>query len=400
MPSSETQTVTAEMADAYSAWLAGFRQRALGADVAVKTFDGALAGVQPDLGVVHLAKNQAEHTRTTEDYVSRAVSEERLSNGRKKLEELSSLLGNLEARYGVPRTVLVAIWGLESRYGADPGTRSVLRSLASLAAFDARRARFWEKQLLAALRIVEAGDIAADAMTGSWAGAMGHTQFIPTTFEAYAVDHDGDGKRDIWSNEADALASAADYLKRSGWARGLPWGWEVTLPAGFDYAGSGLARRQPMEAWKAAGVRLAGGRNLPDAAGEISLIVPQGAPGPAFLVTRNFRAVLRYNNAVPYALAVSHLADRLGGGGPLAGDWPDVVPLTRAQRLDLQRRLVALGYDTGGIDGILGTKSVQAIRSEQRARGLPEDGFADAALFKRLQTERIDMTNRSGDNTQ
>ncbi len=344
--------------------------------------------LSPDLDVIRLSQNQPEHTRTMGDYINALVSDERIAAGRVALETHTELLQELEKKYGVPRTILVAIWGLESRYGAGMGTRSVIRSLATLATFDKRRAHFWKRQLIAALRMAQRGDIAPENMMGSWAGAMGHTQFIPTTFEAFGEDFDGDGKRDIWSSLPDALASTANYLRESGWkavpAGVSPWGYEVTVPKDFDYVAVGLSTRKPGAEWQALGIRCPRGGTIP-AGVAFSLIVPQGADGPAFLVTENFPAILRYNNARSYALAVAHLADRITGGTAFAQAWPDVKPLTRSQRKILQEFLVVRGYDTGGIDGILGNKSAIAIRAEQRKRGGPADGFADQTLLKMLQ---------------
>jgi len=372
----------------FRSWLADFRTRAAFGGVSSALLIRAFDDLTPDLDVMRLLRNQPEHSRTTGSYITSIVSDERIRMGRDKLVRHGKLLARIEERYGVPRAVLVAIWGIESQYGVAPGTRPVIRSLATLAAFNIRRTAFWDAQLVAALRIVERGDSPLESMTGSWAGAMGHMQFIPTTFEAFAVDFDGDGKRDIWRSLDDALASAAHYLEKSGWESDregkVSWGWEVALPARFDYALASRAIQKSSAEWTAAGLRRADGRALPED-GVLSLVVPQSARGPAFLVTKNFRVILRYNNATSYALAVLHLADRLAGAGPISKAWPEVTPLTRTQREALQELLAARGHDTGGIDGILGTLSVKAIRAEQRRIGVPEDGFADLALLQRLQ---------------
>jgi membrane-bound lytic murein transglycosylase B len=268
------------------------------------------------------------------------------------------------------------------------GETSVIRSLATLAAEDRRRAAFWYGEFLAALRIIERADIEPERMSGSWAGAMGHTQFMPSTYIAHAVDFDRDGRRDIWRSAADALASAASYLRASGWRPGEPWGFEVILPDGFDFALSAPEQAQTSAAWERLGLKRPGGVDWPQIGIDLQLVLPAGAHGPAFLVTGNFGALLSYNPAVAYALAVGHLADRIAGGPPIIGAWPaDGRALGRAEREEMQRRLAQRGLDTGGTDGIIGDRSRAAIRTYQRWRQLPEDGHPSLDLLERLRQD-------------
>lgn len=367
---------------AFDAWVAGFRARALARGVSAATYDSAMRGVGFIPGVVERDRNQTEFTRSTEDYLAIAASDERVSKGRAALARHGATLARIEARYGVEARVVTAVWGMESYYGERRGSVPVLSALATLA-HDGRRGAFFEGQLVAALKIVQAGDITPARMTGSWAGAMGHTQFIPTSYLAYAVDFTGDGRRDIWSDDpTDALASAAAYLSRSGWRTGLPWGMEVILPAGFSAGLLGRGKGRGAEDWQGLGVRSASGLALQ--AG--SIIAPGGVGGAAFLLTQNFNVILRYNNAENYALGVGHLSDRLGGGGPVRGAFPpDASGLSRADRQEIQRRLTALGFDTQGSDGVVGTNTRTAIERFEAARGLPVTGLATAALLARLR---------------
>jgi membrane-bound lytic murein transglycosylase B len=338
------------------------------------------AGYLPE--VVEKDRNQTEFTRTTEDYLNIAMSDERLAMGRQKYAALSGVLSAIESRYGVEPHVVTAFWGMESFYGTRQGNVPVVSALATLA-FDGRRGAFFEGQLTAALRILQAGDIAPERMTGSWAGAMGHTQFIPTSFLEYAVDFTGDGHRDIWSDDpSDALASTANYMRRAGWVQGLPWGMEVILPAGFDAGLLGRGKGRSAAEWSALGVRAAQGGGLQ--AG--SIIAPMGLGSPAFLLTQNFNAILRYNNAENYALGIGTLSDRLRGGGPLVGSFgPDKTGMTKADRQELQQRLTAAGYDTGGSDGVIGAKTKAAIGAFQAARGLAVTGEPSLQLLALLR---------------
>ena len=366
-------------------WIAGFRPRALAAGIAPATLERALQGLRYNSAVIEKDRNQAEFTRTIWDYLDSAVSDLRVENGKAALAQHRRTLDRLEATYGVPAEVITAVWGLESSYGANRGDIPVIEALATLA-HDGRRGAFFEAQLIDALRILQSGDVAPDAFTGSWAGAMGHTQFIPSSYQSFAVDFDGDGRRDIWSDDpTDALASTAAYLAKSGWQTGLPWGIEVTLPPGFDYGLSGKGLPSPIAEWAALGVRTAEGGALPDI-GSAELLLPAGARGAAFLITANFRAIERYNTADAYVIAVGHLSDRLAGLPRIRADWPrEDRALTGEERRELQQRLTAAGFDTKGVDGKIGPNTLAALRAFQRSIGLVPDGYASLDILKRLR---------------
>jgi membrane-bound lytic murein transglycosylase B len=365
----------------YDAWVASFRARADARGITPGILHAAFrdAGFLPD--VIDRDRNQTEFSRTLEDYLAIAGSDERVTLGRAMYRQYSGALNAIENRYGVEPHVVAAVWGLESFFGTRRGDVPVISALSTLA-YEGRREQFFESQLMAALRILQNGDIPADRMTGSWAGAMGHTQFIPTSYLAYAVDFTGDGRRDIWSDDpTDALASTANYLAKSGWTRNLPWGAEVRLPPDFDAKLLGRGKGKSAAAWAGMGVRAVSG-NL--AAG--SIIAPAGLSGPAFLLTSNFNVILRYNNAENYALGIGTLADRLNGGGPLsAGFGPDATGMTIADRQDLQRRLTAAGFDTQGSDGVIGAKTRAAISAYQASVGLPVDGEPSLEILRRLR---------------
>lgn len=369
----------------FEAWLADFKAYARAQGIAPATIERAFAGVEPLPQVIEADRNQPEFQRPIWAYLDSAASDSRISRGRAHLAERGPLLDTVAAQYGVPPEILVAIWGLESDYGNNYGNTRVIDALATLA-WQGERADYAQEQLLTVLRILERGDIAPEQMIGSWAGAMGQTQFIPTTFADYAVDQDGDGRRDLWTGMADVFGSTANYLAASGWQPGLPWGVEVRLPADFDYGVTELSERKPVAEWRALGVVPAGGALPPDQV-EASVIAPAGHRGPAFLVTENFRTIMDYNNATSYALAVAHLADRLRGGEPIAASWPrDDQPLSRDDRMELQRLLAARGYDPGGVDGVIGRNTRAAIRSFQREIGRPADGYPTVELLERLRS--------------
>ena len=334
---------------AYDAWVASFRGRAAAQGISQSTLSAAFQGTGYLPGVVTRDRNQTEFSRTLEDYLSIAASEERVQKGRAAFSRHRGTLNAIADRYGVEAEIITAIWGLESFYGERRGDVPVISATSTLA-FDGRRGRFFEQQLVAALRIVQNGDVPASRMTGSWAGAMGHTQFIPTSYLQFAVDFTGDGRRDIWSDDpSDALASAAAYLQRNGWTRGLRWGGEV---------GSGVPSG--------------------------TVIQPQPG-GPRFDTTSNFRVIKRYNNSDAYAIGVGHLADRIGGAGPLRGSFPpDANGLTKADRITLQQRLTAGGFDTQGADGVIGRNTESAIRAYQANRGLPVTGTPSQVLLQSL----------------
>jgi glucose-6-phosphate 1-epimerase len=367
--------------------IAEVRTLAQAAGVGKATLDRALRGLTIDPTILPLLTSQPEHALAPWDYIGRLVSDTRIDNGRRLLAEHAAVLAEVEARTGVDRHVVVAIWGVESSFGTLPGARSVVRSLATLVAMDTRRPAFWRKELVAALQILDRGDITPERMTGSWAGAMGHTQFMPSSFLAHAVDHDGDGRRDIWGSVPDALASTATYLARSGWKAGEPWGLEVVPPAGFDFRLADGTTVRPIEEWRRLGVAPPFGLDVPPGLTEAAMLLPAGMHGPALLVGGNYRAILRYNAAMAYAVAVGHLADRLSGRPPLAQLWPtDDPPLGRAERRELQQRLLQLGHAVGPIDGVIGDTTRNAVRNWQRQIGLPEDGWTGARLLSRLRS--------------
>ncbi len=371
---------------AYDRWVAAFRSRAEAKGITTTTMQRAFRGSGYLPGVIEHDRNQTEFVRSTEDYLAIAASDEKVSQGRSMLARHGAVLKRIEARFGVEPQVVAAIWGVESRYGTRRGDIPVISSQSTLA-FDGRRGAFFERQLVAALRILQAGDVTPGRMTGSWAGAMGHTQFIPTSYLAYAVDFTGDGQRDIWSDDpTDALASTAAYLARSGWRHGRPWGIEVRLPSGFDTGLAGRGTRHPVSFWTGKGVRDMDGRPLPDH-GAASVILPAGAAGPAFMTFPNFNAIARYNNAQNYVIGVGHLSDRLAGGPPVRGQFPpDAQGLSLTQRQEIQRRLTAKGFDTQGTDGVIGPNTIAAISAYQRRQSLPVTGLATPDLLRRLQS--------------
>ncbi len=369
----------------FTAWRDGFRNRALAHGIQPQVFDAAFRGVGVNADVLRLDGKQAEFTKPLWEYLDSATSADRVAKGRAKRAQLDPTLAAIEARYGVDRQAVLAIWGMETNFGGYRGDIPVVESLATLA-YEGRRRDFAEEQLMAALRILQAGDVTPSDMRGSWAGAMGHTQFIPTSYLSYAVDFTGDGRRDVWSDDpTDALASAANYLARAGWQRGQPWGMEVHLPQGFNYASADQSNIRPVADWRARGVTTMDGGPLPDH-GPAAVIAPAGARGPAFLLYHNFYVIKRYNNATSYALGVGHLGDRIMGAGPFRAGWPrDERELSRTEKIELQQRLVARGYSTGATDGVVGPDTIAAIRAYQAREGLTPDGFATASLLVRLR---------------
>ena len=369
----------------FDRWITGFRARALARGISEATFDRAFNGISYNTYVVEKDRNQGEFTKAIWDYLDKAVSDLRVKNGLKALKQNRKLLDRIEKAYGVEKEVVVAVWGLESSYGENRGDIPLIEALATLA-YDGRRGSFFESQLIAALKIIQSGDVAPRSMTGSWAGAMGHTQFIPTSYLAFAVDFTGDGKRDIWSdNPADALASTAAYLARSGWKKGQPWGMEVRLPADFDFGLTGERIRKTPADWAALGVRDINGRKIANH-GAASILMPAGARGAAFMIFDNFRAIERYNAADAYVIAVGHLSDRLRGGPPIQAAWPrDDRALVFAERVELQERLTKAGFNTGGADGKIGPNTIAAVRAFQRSIGMIPDGYASLDILRLLR---------------
>jgi len=371
----------------FSDWQAGFRAEALKAGIRPDVFDTAFAGVTPDMTVVKFDRSQPEFTRPVWEYLDGAMSAVRVRKGQALLAQYADVLQNIEQRYGVDRQALVAIWGMESSFGQFQGTQSVIRSLATLA-YEGRRRVFAQEQLLAALQILQHGDIQPTEMLGSWSGAMGQTQFIPTTYNTHAVDFDGDGRRDIWNTPADALASTAHYLQSSGWQQGQPWGFEVQLAQGFDYALADASTRKTVAEWQQLGLKLPNGGALPAnvAQQQAALLLPAGYKGPAFLILDNFRAILKYNNSSSYALGIGLLSERFNGGGYVFGNWPrEDLPLSRSERIELQTLLTSRQYDAGAPDGIIGANTRKAIRSAQQSFGWPADGYPTHELLDSLR---------------
>ena len=366
-------------------WVEAFRRKALAPGISARTYDRAFQGVTLDPLVIQRDNNQSEFTKSIWDYLDSAVSPTRVENGREAMRKYASVLNRIQARYGVDKSVIVAIWGMESAYGAHRGKMSIIRSLATLA-YEGRRAKFFETQLIDALKIIQHGDVSAADMTGSWAGAMGHTQFIPSSYLAYAVDFRGDGRRDIWSDDpTDALASTAAYLARNGWTPGQPWGVEVELPPGFNYAQTGHGVTKTVRQWAVLGMRPATGGALRDY-GKAQILLPAGAHGPAFMVFHNFHVIGTYNTAAAYVIGVSYLAQRIAGGPQIRASWPrGDRALSRSEKKELQVRLTQAGFNTHGVDGMLGPATLSALWAYQRSVGMIPDGYASIDVLRRLR---------------
>ncbi len=369
----------------FQRWIDGFEARARSKGIRSDVFKRAFRGVRYNTNVIQKDRNQSEFTKQIWDYLDSAASPVRVKNGQAALRKHARVLDQIEAKYGVEKEVVAAIWGLESAYGEHRGTIPIIDALATLA-YDGRRGKFFEAQLIAALQILQSGDVAPRQMTGSWAGAMGHTQFIPTSYLAFAVDFTGDGKRDIWSeNPADALASTAAYLKRSGWKKGQPWGVEVKLPRGFDHSSARRNNMRSPDDWAAMGVRDMNGRAVPNY-GRASILLPAGAAGAAFMIFDNFAAIEKYNKADAYVIGVGHLSDRLKGGPPIQASWPrGYKPLSFNEKKEMQRRLKRKGFAIEKIDGIIGPNTINAIRAFQNSVGATPDGFPSQELMKLLK---------------
>ena len=348
-------------------------------------FDKLLAGVTPDLRIMDLLDSQPEFTKAPWEYLDILVTDARIADGRAILAKHRAQFDAMEKAYGVDRHVIAAIWGIESNYGTRIGDRAVIRSTATLACVG-RRQDYFRDELLAALEIVARGDVREQHLRGSWAGAFGPTQFMPTTYRRFAVDFDKDGRRDVVESVPDLVASTANHLKREGWVAGQTWGYEVVVPRGFNFLLADRAQMKTMREWEAAGIRRAGGKAFPRASDRGFLLVPAGAQGPAFVMLQNFRSIMKYNPSEAYALAIGHLADRLRGGDPFVQAWPrHERVLTRAERLELQQHLARGGYDIGEPDGRFGPRTRNALRAFQAATGATPDGFATASVLERLR---------------
>jgi membrane-bound lytic murein transglycosylase B len=354
--------------------------------VSSQSFAQATAQLEPDLRIMDLLDAQPEFTKSVWDYLDLLVSDARIQAGRDVLTRYGATFAAVERAYGVDRSIVAAIWGIESNYGAAIGERPVIRSTATLACIG-RRQVYFREEFLSALEILSHGDIRPDRLKGSWAGAFGPTQFMPTAFKRYAVDFDGDGRRDVVDSIPDVIASTANNLHVDGWVPGQAWGYEVVVPQGFDFRLADRARQYAIADWERLALRRADGKPFPRPSDRAFLLVPAGARGPAFLMLNNFRVIMRYNPAEAYALAIGHLADRLRGEGPIVQPWPrEDRALTAQERFELQQRLATRGFNLGDPDGLLGTKTRAAIRDFQIQAGLIPDGYASAELLDRLRS--------------
>jgi len=368
----------------FRACLAGLKGQAVANGVPAETYDAVTAGVQPDMKILELMDNQPEFKTPIWDYLGFLVDEERVEEGRAAMSRAGSALAEAERRFGVDRHVIAGVWGVESNFGKDIGGRPLVQSLATLSCVPNRRQGYFRGEFFATLQIIQRGDVAANRLNGSWAGAFGHTQFMPSTFLRLAVDLDGDGRRDVVDSVPDALGSTANFLKKAGWVTGLPWGYEVRLPSGYGGT-SGRGNKRPLSAWAAAGITRIDGRPL---SGDYNagLLLPAGANGPAFLVTRNFDALYSYNAAESYGLAIAILSERLRGNPGIRTAWPtDDPPLSRAERRELQRLLAARGYDVGEPDGKIGQKTRDAVKEIEKAMGMPLRGRPGGKVLAALR---------------
>ncbi len=374
-----------DAAGSFERCVAGMWPEAARRGVTQANFQRFTQGLTPDLRIMDLMDSQPEFTKAVWDYLDVLVNDTRIAKGREVLAKYKAQFDAAEQAYGVDRHVIASIWGIESNYSTLGGDRSVLRSTATLACVGRRQAYF-RNEFLAALEILNRGDLTPDEMIGSWAGAFGPTQFMPTAFNRYAVDFDGDGRRDAVGNVADLIASTANKLKKDGWQAGQTWGYEVAVPRGFNYMLADRAKSYTLAQWEHLGVRRPDGRPFPRPNDKAFLLAPAGAEGPGFLMLGNFRAILRYNPAESYALAIGHFADRLRGGTSFMQAWPrQERVLTRAERLELQQLLARRGFYRGEPDGQLGGRTREALRSFQASIGTPADGFASADVLDRLR---------------
>ncbi|WP_218044174.1 lytic murein transglycosylase [Kiloniella majae] len=390
IPTAHAQTVENSSEQAvekisFEQWLNEFKVEARGQGISEQTLTRSFKGVQPIPKIIEYDRRQPEFTRTFWSYLDRAVNTQRIKKAQQLQKTHKELLNNISNKYGVQSRFLLAFWGLESNFGQHTGGFSVIAADATLA-YDTRRSDFFRTQLLEALRIIDDGHITPEKMQGSWAGAMGHLQFIPSTYNLYAVDENGDGRKDIWHSLPDVFGSAANYLGQIGWDDEYTWGREVQLPQNFNWDLVGLNTKKSLVEWQQAGVRKITGNNLPALDLEASLILPSGHKGPAFLVYNNFRKILNWNRSILYALAVGHLSDRIAGKAPLISPRPvNERPLHRTEIEEIQTLLANLGYDVGKADGIIGRKTREGIRNFQKKVGLPGDGYPDEALLLKLR---------------
>src|SRR5690242_2780057 len=383
-PSMTAEAIRAAAANFHSC-LESLWPQAARRGVSRRAFAAATAPLTPDLRIMDLMDAQPEFTKAVWDYLDVLVTDARIARGRELLARYAGVFDAVERAYGVDRYVIAAIWGVETNYGALAGSKPVLQSTATLACIGRRQAYF-RAEFLDALEIVARGDIAPNKLVGSWAGAFGPTQFMPSAFKRYAVDFDGDGHRDVISSVPDLIASTANNLKKDGWVTGQTWGYEVVVPATFDFRLAGKAHTMSLAEWQRLGVARPHGLAFAHPNEQAFLLVPAGIQGPGFLMLRNFRVIMRYNPAEAYALAIGHLADRLRGLGPFVQAWPRYERvLSRAERLQLQEELARRGFDVGEPDGRLGARTRDAIRDFQARSGRVPDGFASAGLLQQLR---------------
>ena len=378
----------AQSASSFSSCLQSLQAEANRSGVSTATYSKLTSNLDPDLSILEKLNYQPEFRQPIWDYMASLVDEQRVTEGQAKLLQHADTLQRVEQIYGVDPATVVAVWGVESNFGQNFGSYPIIQALGTLSCYGRRQA-FFRKEFFAALKIVQTGDISAEEFKGSWAGAFGHTQFMPTTFERLAVDFDGDGRRDLMNNTADALGSTANYLKRNGWRTGQIWGFEVKLPQGFNVSGEGRRTKRSLLTWQQRGLTGVLGQPLSDFApsSEVAgLLTPAGAQGPAFLVFKNFDVIYSYNAAESYALAIAHLSDRLREGPGFFTPWPtDDLGLSREQRVTLQNILLARGHDIGEADGIIGTKSREAIKLEEARFNMPVSGRAGQKILRHLQ---------------
>lgn len=376
----------AETQLSFDEWLQAFRAEAIAQGISANTYDTAIAGIKLNDKVLQSNAFQPEFTKQIWDYMDGAVSDYRITKAREKFGQHRALFDEIENAYGVQSNYVLAIWGLESSFGSFLGDIYLIEALATLG-YQGRRTAYGREQLIAALKILENGYATRSQLKGSWAGAMGHTQFIPTTYLGYAIDHNNDKRRDLWSSLDDVFASTSNYLSKSDWTPGQRWGVEVKLPNGFDYTLADKSIVRTVSDWQTLGITGAGAEALSKHAQEEgSVLVPAGHKGPAFIVFNNFKSILRYNNSTSYALAVGHLAERIKGAPPFAGTWPrSETALSLTEREDTQRLLNELGYDSGEVDGVIGAQTRSAARNFQKTKGLPADGFVSRALLALLR---------------
>lgn len=368
----------------FASWLTTLRKEASDNGIANATLDSAFGHLQPIPRVIELDRQQPEFTQTFWNYLNQRITTQRIEMGRKMLKQHRALLTDVEKKYGVPPRFLVAFWGLETNFGSYLGGFPVIGSLATLA-FDYRREAFFRAQLLDALRVLDEHSVTVADMQGSWAGAIGHLQFMPSTFLQYAVDATGDGKRDVWHSLPDVFASGGNYLSGIGWQRNEVWGREISLPKKFAWELADLSTKKSISEWTKLGVRRADGGALPKVDMQGAIVLPQGYEGPAFLVYDNFDVIMRWNRSINYAVTVGYLADRLINLPRIVhGRDAENLPLTREQAIVLQEKLTALGYDAGTPDGIPGAQTKSAMRDYQRANNLPMDGYPSMALVERI----------------